>query len=106
MKTSGCTIEILDRFNISMGCTSQDGVNWRQQVKFMPSFPILASTKDDVNWRQRVKFLRTKTSKIPTKVRLLVSLGFGRVSCVVRKESCVVRKKSCAVRKVVRRKVF
>ncbi len=25
-----------------------------------------------MNWRQRVKFLRTKTLKVPTKVRLLV----------------------------------
>ena len=82
MKTSGCTIEILDRFNISVGC-------------FMPSFPILASTKDDVNWRQRVKFLRTKTSKIPTKVRLLVSLGFGRVSCVKSRVSCVKSRAPC-----------
>ena len=26
------------------GCTIQDGVSWRQQVKFTPSFAILAST--------------------------------------------------------------
>ncbi len=42
------------------GCTCQDGVNWRQQVNF----------------------LRTKTSKVPTRVRLLV-LKFLKRSLIV-----------------------